>query len=553
MDKELRLESRYIWVRIPLLSWVMLVFPLILPPIPLGPIEISISWNRFEEVALVKRARRYIEHPINPPGFPMGWLVNVIINIIDIATLGLRSAFMAAWLADRVNAKAINSEQGEKSPSNIAWLAKWLLLGNAVFIAVWIILPGRVLERFIRQIETRLYEAYNALPVKIEVSEGTKPAAIVAEPALSSETLVKASRHHLAVLGIYMMPLSPTEKTEDEAVLNDISTQMHTSAKQILQNNVSIFWCNLAENYPTHYQEVGKLLPAGTKYSGNWVAFQDGKVACTANSASEAIAKALGIAANVRAINNMVIGTTVTELDTVRNESHRRPVILFILGSTFTPTDWVKCYSAAFLKAVSQRKACLYYIKLDKKGSVGEELRRSDIQWTGCVIWSNGQPVERIKQGWLTDTNEIIAKAVTWLTSEKANTVSNAIDDAEHLYGPISCYIFGQWKQVVDASHKQPVVLASGSNISVQKAEAAFLRQVGTIFAERGFCLVIAPTESMTMEGTVASGLSDSGLKAEGCYIVQNGKVTNTISNKSLEGNEQNWLDGAIKHLAGVT
>ena len=52
--------------------------------------------------------------------------------------------------------------------------------------------------------------------------------------------------------------------------------------------------------YPTHYQQVASVIPPGNHYT--WYAFSGGRAVCGASSCSEAIAKALGIPARVRAV-----------------------------------------------------------------------------------------------------------------------------------------------------------------------------------------------------------------------------------------------------------
>ena len=210
LNEDLELKSRYVWLRIPVISWLILVFPLVLPPIPLGPVQFSLSWDRFEEVDLVKRARRFSSRPGRALTFPMGWVVNLILNLVDLATLGLRSAFMAAWLADEVNAKATERGGGEAISSQVKWLVKWLLLGNVVFLAAWVIYPGWVLLRFVESIEHALYAAYNAEPVNVDVvaSGTTEHRTIQAKPALSSSQLLEASKNQLVLLGVFTLPLA---------------------------------------------------------------------------------------------------------------------------------------------------------------------------------------------------------------------------------------------------------------------------------------------------------------------------------------------------------
>jgi len=550
MDEVLRIKSRYSALRIPLVSWIMLVFPLVLPPIPLGPIVFASSWDRFEEVDLVKRARRFADRPGPSHGFLVRWLVNTMSNLIDIATLGLRSAFMAAWLADAVNAKSAKSSGVKSTGSHIGWLLKWLLLGNVIFLAVWVVYPGWVLLRFVNSMEQALYDAYRAEPLNVEVdTENGSHVKISAEPAFLSKPLLE-SNHRLVLLGVYIQPLASTEMTEGQELLEAVTNQVLASAQQILQNDVAVYWCNLAQSYPTHYQKVGSLLPNDMKTNGKWIAFHDGKIVCVTTSCSETIAKALGTAATIRAIDNMVFGLHADKLDTIEAASQKRPVLAFI-GEYYNPLLLVKNASPAFLQAVATRNAVVYFIKLEKKGALGEELRKYDILFTGCAIWDKGQPVERIKMSWYISITEHLAKITAWLSSSDMASTQNPPKKGEYQYRSLPCYIFGQWEQVIEASATHPVVLACGSAMNTRIAESLFLHRVGSIFIDRGFCLAVAPIAPSDLKaaGSVASGLRTAGFKTEGCYIVQRGQVIATIAKASPPVLENGWLDPAMKYL----
>lgn len=551
LDAELRLRSRYALLRIPVISWVALVFPLVLPPIPLGPIAVSLAWDRFEQVELVRRARRFAGCTRRPQSFPFGWITNLFVNAVDLATLGLRSAFMAAWLADRVNRRAVELGGDAAPTSNMAWLLKWLLLGNVVFLAAWIIFPGYVLLRFVESMERALYRAYRTDPWKIEAQgDGLPPTTIVAEPALSSERLLAASRNHLAVLGIYMRPLAPSEIAETEGLAAAVSDQVHASSELILRNNVAVFWCNLSRNYPTHYVYMDDLLPASAKTDGKWVAFQDGQMVCSANCASEAIAKSLGIAATVRSVANMVVGTVVSDLNRLVNISRERPVIAFICRTAYGPSDWVKFSSPAFLEALSVREACITYLMPKKQEDLKEELREHDLgRGIDCVIWYKGQAAERIKSGWTGSGTDVITKATAWLLGESDPAVTSANKNTEHRYQSLPCYVFARWGQVVQASASRPLVLATGSQMDVQKAEAAFLRRVGGVFADRGFDLAVAQEDPECGEDAVGHTLLSAGLKPDGCYVVKAGRVVSTIAKTPPQGPEDGWLKDAVQYL----
>jgi hypothetical protein len=149
------LRSRYWWLYIPLISWLFLVFPLVLPPIPLGPIAISVAWNRREWMPFLKKGMACIGRQRKQNGFPLGWFVNFLANLLDMATLGLSTLFVTAELLGAVISRhGTQEERMQTSP--ILWVMKWLLLGNVVFLAVYISCPGFIYEKLLIRLETVL-------------------------------------------------------------------------------------------------------------------------------------------------------------------------------------------------------------------------------------------------------------------------------------------------------------------------------------------------------------------------------------------------------------
>ena len=149
------IRQQYWWLFVPLISWIGLVFPLILPPIPLGPIMISLAWNRREWMPHITRSLRALGKERKTPGFPLGWIVNVFVNLGDMVTLGLSHLFITASLHDQL-AKKTGTGGSDGDFSAAAWVAKWLLLGNVAFVLAYIACPGLCFGRILLSMEERL-------------------------------------------------------------------------------------------------------------------------------------------------------------------------------------------------------------------------------------------------------------------------------------------------------------------------------------------------------------------------------------------------------------
>ncbi|MHB1315805.1 MAG: hypothetical protein ACYCX2_10020 [Christensenellales bacterium] len=544
MDDMLRIRSRYAMLQIPFVSWVLLVFPLILPPIPIGPIAVSLAWNRFEQMELVRRARRFINRPAKEFGFPAGWLVNFFINMADIITLGLRSAFAAASLADKVDYRA---NRNTPPQNNVKWLVKWLFLGNVFFLAAWIVFPGWVLLHLVRNMEQVMFDQYRMEPVHVEIeTEAGEHKTVSAYPAYTPQVL---NSGRITMLGVYNMPLAPTETTESNALVESLVTQLRTCSDQLLAYDVPVFWCNVSRLYPTHYQQVGAILPKGSPHA--WYAFSNGRIVCGASTCSEAIAKALGIPAKIRAVENMVIGAYAADVRSLMDTSFIKPVVCFIHTSMFSPTELIKNATPAFLQTVSSSNAAVFFLPHTKEEPLGSQLKAQGLLFKGCAVIYRGQITARIKIGWTTawpdDLNKI-AKELSAFDTQQALVLSK---DAQHAYKALPCYIYGQWEQVIKASALQRVVLACGPHMDTQKAEVTFLQRTGNLFIERGYQLAVAPIEKNNVTGSVADGLRAAGQRSEGCYVIHHGQVIAAIAKTAPQTALADcWLPDAVKYLA---
>jgi hypothetical protein len=236
------------------------------------------------------------------------------------------------------------------------------------------------------------------------------------------------------------------------------------------------------------------------------------------------------------------------------------PVFLFLYDTKFTLIESVKAFTPGFLDAVQEHNTGIYFIKKDKENRYADELNRNDLRWNGCVIWRDGKVVEYFKSNWATPATEPVAKAFLWMASGTSTRAANLVPSInsvtglpkapDHRYGVIPCYVLGRWDQVVELSRKTPVVLAAGNGMDIQRAENSFLRRVGSVFADRGYTLAVAPDEKVSMEGSVTSGLLAEGEKADGCYIVQDGEIKRGIARSSPAIGEDGWLSEAVTYLS---
>ena len=170
---------------IPLISWLFMVFPLILPPIPLGPIALSLAWSRRRFFPFYKNGCEYLGKVEKQRGFPMGWLANVWINLYDMVTLGLAQLFAtASLLREIIQRDGTEEERAEEDPAT--WVLKRLLLGNVFFIAAYIVCPGYIYAPLLIRMDRR-YALYGPLPLPSEEELVAPPPKALTAEAMAGE------------------------------------------------------------------------------------------------------------------------------------------------------------------------------------------------------------------------------------------------------------------------------------------------------------------------------------------------------------------------------
>jgi hypothetical protein len=152
LSKQILFLKEYWWLNIPLISWLLTVFPLVLPPIPLGPIALSLAWSRRRMFAFYKKGCEYLGKPEAKHAFPWGWMVNLMINLWDMATLGLAQLFAtASLLKEMIQKDGTEAERAEIDP--VWWCFKWLLMGNVFFLAAYFTCPGIIFAPLLIRME----------------------------------------------------------------------------------------------------------------------------------------------------------------------------------------------------------------------------------------------------------------------------------------------------------------------------------------------------------------------------------------------------------------
>ena len=196
LSKYLIFLRDYWWMYLPLVSWLFLVFPLILPPIPLGPIALSLAWSRRRMFPFYRRGCEFLRKAEKSYGFPWGWMVNVGVNLYDMATLGLSQLFAtAALLREMIERDGTEAERAEADPVQWVWMR--LLVGNVFFIAAYLVCPGYAFAPLLLRMEKR-YALYGTPPRPLWEEEAEPSWPEVAREEIPSEPAVVETADQLA-------------------------------------------------------------------------------------------------------------------------------------------------------------------------------------------------------------------------------------------------------------------------------------------------------------------------------------------------------------------
>jgi hypothetical protein len=145
---------KYWYLYIPVISWLLMVFPLVLPFVPLGPmgLALSLAWSRRRMFPFYRDVFDYLHKPLpERRGFGR-WFDNVCVNIVDLISLGLAQLLgTAALLGEMIRRDGTVQEKAEPNP--LFWVLKWLLIGNALFLAAYVVCPGLLFGPVVRRIE----------------------------------------------------------------------------------------------------------------------------------------------------------------------------------------------------------------------------------------------------------------------------------------------------------------------------------------------------------------------------------------------------------------
>ncbi len=405
-----RVRLVYWWLYVPVLSWLGMIVPLILPPVPLGPVAVSFAWNRTHLMPWYRRGRVLAERPITTLGFPLGWLVNVLVNCFDCCTLGLRPLFETAALLSLLHGQ---QHQGTGTPAGPGWLWKWLLITNVGFLVAYVVCPGLLFERFVVGIEQALLQARGE--VGGEVASSLKPDLLVRYADARSLAAVVDTSHERPVL----LYVEEADMDAEPAALHTFEQQLALVAHALSKRGPAILWSNLHKAAPPEYDELLHWLREQTTLRSGWYLVRGGKVRKEVESitalAGDAACRALGVPPLVR---------RVTALDQVEALSRRQPVLLFTVraerggGELFARKEIVNEVVPPIMDHLRDRDVQLCFANVATGLSptpLSRSLAAEGRRYCGCLLLRDGQVVAEHNCGKFTSTSEDYVSAATEL------------------------------------------------------------------------------------------------------------------------------------------
>jgi len=429
-----RLRKRYFWLYIPAVSWVLLVFPLVLPPMPIGPLAVSMAWNRrLEWMSFVRRSMADLGRKPPQRGFPMGWFANVGVNALDLATLGLTHLFVAAELLGALIEKdGDDAERAEIRP--VTWAIKWLVLGNVVFLLIYVLCPGLILERMIFRIEKHLYRRH--VPVKGTVaSESSQDRVLTFESVMTFDEVASLSEKSPVLL------FAAHEAGEAEPHrAHQFQQALAVIANDLIAGGVAVRWCNLNAQAPTHYRKIIEGLAAVNLSKPGWMLFRRGKIVARRTAAGgdvdllvQLARETLGVAQHA-AFAPERLGRRewrIRSLQEALDRSAQGPVLLVaykasgemedqtILGIRTTLLPMIR-------PAVDAEKAIVCLGNTDKGNGdrIREELGRMGKNFHGVVLVRGGVVEKEKKMGGFSTWGDYAKEIHGWLGGERPKSAA---------------------------------------------------------------------------------------------------------------------------------
>jgi len=484
-DFPVNIRKHYIWLYLPVLSWLCLVFPLVFIPIPvfvLGPIGIALfpSTTRRKSISFFRRS--YARVGRRPPSANstamFRWTDDAFINLFDIATLGLSNLFVAAGLLKEMIDKE-GSEEERAEPDPVGWLLKWLLIGNIPFIAAYILCPGLIFEQILYRLERHLYLHYEPLRSTIPVGDRE----VLCRSITSWQELQALSQRRPVLL--YTTVVAP----EDEpAALEKFIGLAGSLAPDPVDENTLVGWCNCQRDAPSHYRNLARHLKAARVGQRAWSYFVEGELVATREVALDQIAdtqrvanlarQTLGVPQAVEVLEGRVDtpDVVVRSLRTVEDRSQESPVLVVV----FSASDSQEAATIVEIReklipkirpALEDQGAALVLANAGRQDDtlVREQLTRYDLGGQGFIYLKDREVAALKKYGFL------------WTWDEYARDINAALGHEVPSQLPTVQLRYWVVKTVEEALHlseRRPVLLITRTHYDAAKALAEFSKAV---------------------------------------------------------------------------
>lgn len=471
---------------LPFLSWIGLVFPLILPPIPLGPLALSLSWNRRLYMSHMRRGITHLGRVQKTYEFPMGWLANVGVNLVDLATLGLSHLFITAELLDAmIKQDGTPEERSEISP--LTWVIKWLLIGNVIFVAVYIVCPGLILKKLFARLEKHLYDQFQQVKGTVYSSDSSKTP-VSYEGVTTFEELARA--------GLESQVLLFSEnlfQEKEKFALVAFEQTLQSLAPDIAASGTLVRWCNMNQGAPSHYRDITQYL-VNKGVGRGWNLFCNGELKVSKTvwlgesgfdmEAMEIAARqVLGIP-RVALIPSSRVGFSdlkVTSFSQLQDLSRQVPVILITFSSTIeyqrsTRLGIRNSVLPEIRDAVEANRARVCLVNVDKKlrqdFRAGLEQLLPNFSNTSAMLLRDGSIVNHEKFGFFSGYNNYAATINKWLGVQ-----SDAKKENEGTV-KVRYYVADSLQEAQRISVEQPVLVFLSKEVSRDKAVKELIENI---------------------------------------------------------------------------
>jgi hypothetical protein len=442
----------------------------------------------------------------------------------------------------------IRQDKYEKSNSQtdpVLWLVKWLLLGNVLFLATYVICPGLIFERILFGLEGHLYNQYKGFSDFVE--SPVQPGKMLAySHAESVEELVRLS--HTGPVLLYGANVAIEAESEE---LKTFKNQLPSLCHVLIEKGIMLRWININLQAPSHYEDAVNWIRTQGEVLSGWYLLQDGKIVDYRDVTIGLIDSArqiIGVPfAVIVADVHRVELPTVTTFDEVVNMSRSIPLLLFTCraekgdGEKAVKSGLLKQVLPAITKGFSRSQVRVAFANVGgifRLNPIAKTMVDRGKRYCGCQLYRDGNLLAEEKVGDVLYTEvDLVAAAKRILEKVGATEEDWKAPEIE-----VPFWLICSPEQLRQQCGENPVLMFArkikNEALSINEFKNHVLAFCAADAHRVGLMIVLANVKRPNWRAPDLWQAFETNAGArEGCFILRMGQIIK----KNLLGSTLNW------------